>query len=338
MSEGIITEKEWESYGFQVSEEGEVVLGNFSLTIDFDGILDTKVLKDAAAGLDAVVSSGVQLFSRIIGQNVVPGPTQINLVEAGSCTFKDIRLGIKDVKKLAETIRKMNKFKLFLICMTCLGSYTVYKFAAYKEAQLQAENSASTHIDNSIHFENAKIQIRDSLNARFPDSQAEVDTVISELETMHKEAPMTMRRYAKGLTNLAHPGGVEATGITTGVRQGEQQEVTQDLISPDQMKDIPREMPPREPAQQTQEFYPDVQIEVVKIDTESRADSALMCRILDEGYSSKKCPLIIHDAALKATVLQLFPKPMNVSLYALMRDTGSGDPAIVGYVLKSILD
>lgn len=99
---------------------------------------------------------------------------------------------------------------------------------------------------------------------------------------------------------------------------------------------FPRKLPKEEKAEPEQELYQNVQIEVVKIDKESTADNALQCRILDENYSNKKCPLIIHEATLRQEIMQQFPKNVNVDLYALKKYDSKGKMQIVGYVLKAI--
>lgn len=325
--------------GFSLAADGSLALDGISLRILFDESLDTKVLKDATAGLDGAVSASAELFSSIIGEDVTIGRSKVKQVKAGSCDFQGISLVIEKGSELARVLGTMDVQQLFIICLTGVALYALYRSFNYAEKrdankllQNQKTPSQEVHINDSI------VLVQTDLNNRFPNSEQLVNMVVDKLTTIQTEKPSLLRRFATGLTKMAHPGGVEAKGIVTGTENpamNRKEEVS--VLDEEQMKSIPKKMPPKEAEEPEQEFCHNVQIEVIKIDKESTADNALQCRIVDEGYSQKKCPLIIHDANQRQEVMDRFPKNMNVNLFALKRRNSNGEMELKGYVLKDIL-
>lgn len=319
----------------------QVIIGNVSLKINFDGKLDTQILKDATAGLDSAINSVSSLYASVLGENVKISRSHISAVKAGSCDFQGISLVIEKSTELAKIIKGMNPSYLLIICITGTVLYSVYKLFNYLEKKKIAETgTTSSTVDNSVHIQNSPIEINigDELLRRFPQHEQEARHVAGKIESFAVEQPSAIANMAKGLIKMAHPGSAEVTSIVaTDERENGSTETTV-LLGEDDVKKMPLKYPKEERPAPSLELYRNVQIEVVKIDRESSADNALQCRIIDENYSNKRQPLIIDDTAMREEVMRRFPKNMNVDVFALKKIDSKGKESIIGYVLKEIHD
>ncbi len=323
--------------GLEINKENELILKNFSLKLEFDGKLDTRVLKDAACGLDSTIKAAADVYSRVLGEDVRISRTELKSVRAGSCDFQGISLVIEQSAEVIKILKEMDMPHLFMICTTgtvIYALYRVFNFLEKRDLAKLVKNAKGD--DNSVHIEHLHVNIGDELLKRYPEHQKEVQLVAGTLEAMAKDQPKTLRNFAAGLTKLAHPGDAEVTCIRTSAERPEGESMEQVLLNEEEIQQVPKKLPQEEKAEPEQELYQNVQIEVVKIDKESAADNALQCRIVDENYSNKKCPLIIHDAGLRQEIMQRFPKNVNVDLYALKKYNAKGEVCLVGYVLKAI--
>lgn len=326
-----------EKCGFQFGKNGEVVLRNFSLKLEFDGKLDTQVLKDAAIGLDSTVNSAACVYSRILGEDVRIARSELKTVKAGSCDFQGISLVIENTNELIKTLKDMDMQHLFVICTSGIILYTIHRVFTYMEkhdiANLAREKKETTQ---NVQIEELNVNIGENLKHQYPENEKEVELVTEAIEAMSKEQPRTLRNFAKGLTKLAHPGSAEVTRIVSTICKDGEEPQAHVLLNDEELKSIPSKMPKETKAEPTPELYQNVQIEVVKIDKESSSDNALQCRIVDENYSNKKCPFIIDDLKMREEVMQRFPKNINADLYALKKYNSKGEMTIVGYVLKCL--
>lgn len=326
-----------EQQGIEIGEENELILRNFSIKLEFDGTLDTQVLKDAASGLDGTVKAAASVYSKILGEDVRISRTELKSVKAGSCDFKGLSLVIEQSAEVLKVLKEMDMQHLFMICTTGTVIYSIYRvFNLLEKRDIAKQVKEAKGDDNSVHIEQLNVNVGEELLKRYPEHEKEVKLVADTLETMAKEQPKTLRNFAAGLTKLAHPGDAEVTSIRTSAERPNAEPLEQELLNEEEIQQVPKKLPKEEKAEPEQELYQNVQIEVVKIDKESTADNALQCRILDENYSNKKCPLIIHEAALRQEIMQQFPKNVNVDLYALKKYDSKGKMQIVGYVLKAI--
>ena len=264
-------------------------LGFFSLKIDFDGIMTPQVLQSAASGIGGMLDTTSRLFSAVVGEDINLQHISIGHVQAGSCGFEDIKAYFKDIGECLKNIGQMKTRNLLILCVTALALYSVSKYSDFKEAELAAASGKTSPTQTGIFIENSTISIKDNLLALHPDaSEEDVEKIIEELAKLQEKSPRAMRRYAKGLVEATHPGGETATGITMGVSDNKDTEKTlHRILDEEAIKRLPDKLPPEEPKELEEEYCKNVQIEVIKIDKESKADTALQCRILDEDYSQK---------------------------------------------------
>ena len=309
----------------------------FSFKLDFDGTLTPGVLKNAAEGIEWMLESSTQLFSAVTGEELALQQIGIGRVEAGSCGFQDIALLFKEIKGILKEAKDMPAKNLFIVCLTLCTLLATKEFAAYKTAELAQSGSG----EGNIVIKDNDLTIRDSLIQLFPTLNKETAAKLVEtgLELVEKD-PKIMRKFKKGLVTATHPGGVETKGILAGINEmpGEEAKDLVPIIDEEGVKKLPDKMPAEPKKEQEKEYLRNVQIEVTKIDKESAADNAILCRIVDEEYSQKKVPLIIHDEELKAEIMRRFPKNANVNLYMLSQEGKQGERRIVGYVLDKIID
>ncbi|MBR5887754.1 MAG: hypothetical protein IKZ07_06040 [Akkermansia sp.] len=322
--------------GLYLSEDGTLHLKNFSLKIDFSGTMTPKVLKNAASGLDNILITAARLMSDVAGENLVLEGISVGTVQSGSCGFKDIALVIRETKNLIGEIKDMDYKKLLTICLTGLALFSIDRFSQYKTAELATEAQAESA--GGIIIKDSTITITDSLNALYPGQEEIVNKVVQAMANMQEKSPRNMRKFAKGLTELSHPGDIEATGVQFGSDKIDGSETSQTLLTEEQIKLVPAKLPPEETTNPEPELCRNVQIAIIKIDKESDAENAIQCRIVDEDYSNKKCPLIVENASQREEIMKRFHKNINVNLYAIKQYQPSGEMKLKAYILKDILD
>lgn len=330
----IMDQSEWN--GFTLLEDGSLQLKGFNVRLDFKDSLQTRILKDAVDGLDGVLSSTAELFSLVLGDDFQVKYSSVENVQAGSCTFKDISVVLEKSKNLFDVVRHMDSKKILIICATGITWYALHGIFGYLEERNRVEASGANE-NCTISVQDSIIMVGNDLRRRFPDDETEVNHVLACLAQLVESKPKVLRKAAGGLTKLAHPGGIDADGIVAGSTDGTGQSKEFQLLNHDEVQSVPQKLPALPSEEPQQELINNVQIEVIKIDKESKSDSALICRILDENYSQKKCPLIIHDAGMRQEVMNRFPKNIFVNLYALKKRTTKGEMILKGYVLKDIL-
>lgn len=314
-------------------------LGFFSLKIDFDGIMTPQVLQSAASGIGGMLDTTSRLFSAVVGEDINLQHISIGHVQAGSCGFEDIKAYFKDIGECLKTIKDMDHRTLFIVCTAALSWIAINKYGEYKIAELAAESGKTISTQTGVFIENSTIRLKDNLLNLCPNlSDDLLEKIIEELAKLQEKSPRAMRRYAKGLVEATHPGGETATGITMGVSDNKDTEKTlHRILDEEAINRLPDKLPPEEPKELEEEYCKNVQIEVIKIDKESKADTALQCRILDEDYSQKKCPLVIHRGDLRTEIMQRFPQNINVNLYIVRKKNAQGEVKIVRYVLDDII-
>ncbi|MBP3499856.1 MAG: hypothetical protein J6J97_07200 [Akkermansia sp.] len=324
--------KMMEAMGFYHVEDGNYALRNFSLKINFDGKMSPKVLKSAASGLDNMLTVAARILSDATEQEIILAGISVNTVQAGSCEFDKIEL----ITKIVSTIKDMDYKTVLTICLSGLACFSIYWFSQYQITKLEADSRTET--PGLITVKDSTISITESLNNQYPGNEETVDKIVQAIVNLYEKSPRVMRKFARGLTEISHPGEIEPTNVQFSSDNNQGKQTTHTLLTEEQIQLVPDKMPPEEKSEPEPELCKNVQIAIIKIDTESNADSAIQCRIIDEDYSNKKCSLIIHEAAQKQEIMNRFPKNVNVNLYALKQLTPNGETKLKAYVLKDILN
>lgn len=310
----------------------EIHLGTFSLKIKFEGPLDTQILKEATAGLDNVLACAAELATQIIGGDAyVKARGSVQSVEAGSCNFKDIALIIDKSKELFTTIKSMQPVNLGIICVTAVSLYALYGYfgICHEEAIGNANDSNHIEVGGDV-----KITLTNALNNQFPDQEETIALVVEKILEMGARAK---KRSARGITELVHPNGISTSGISGSLSS--EPEKTTEIITAAQAAIIPVQMPKEETKpEEIKAHLSNVCIEVTKVDIESSSDKAIMCRIQEEGYSSKRLPLVIDDEKLRMRVLDRFPKQMYADLFEISIKNANGDTKPQCYILDKLIN
>lgn len=329
--------KDLSSKGFYITpENGTLTLKNFSLKVDFNGRMTPKVLKNTASGLDHILTTAAIVLSDVTNHDLILEGISVGNVQSGSCGYENIALIIRETKNLIAEIKDMDYKKLLTICLTGLTFFSVDRFSQYKTAELAAESQTAPQ--GLITVKDSTIKITDTLNSLYPEHKDTIEKIVQAIVDLHEKSPRTARKFAKGLTEISHPGDIDATSVQFGTDTNTGEQTTQTLLTEEQISIIPNKMPPEEKEEPKPELCRNVQISIIKIDTESTADSAIQCRIVDEDYSNKKCPLIIHDKEMRQEIMNRFPANINVNLFALKQYLPSGEMKLKAYILKDILN
>lgn len=222
----------------KIGENGELIVGFFSLKLEFDGKLDTKVLRDAAIGLDGVVDAAAELYSQILGGGVKIKRCELTSVQSGSCDFQGLSLVIEQSSKVIEVLKTMDLPQLFLLCTTAVVIYAIHSVRTYKEKQ---KTDNFKWVDNSVHI--GQIYIGRKLLKRCPKHKELAKLVADKLETIRKKQPTILRDSKVWVSKLTHPGDAKVTNIKASSGRPDSKPEEQVLMTQEEIKEVPPNLP-----------------------------------------------------------------------------------------------
>lgn len=307
------------------------VIGDFSLKINFDSPLNTRVLIDALKGMDDMLSPCSRIASDVCGEKLKLESLNIGSIKKGSFDAQQIELLVQGLK----VAKDMDLSTLITICFSAISFYLVKRRYDDRSEERKISSSASSSVDNSVHtnIENSVINVREGLLEQYPDQEQLIDQVVAKIEEAQTKHPGILKRAMSGLSKMAHAGGVEATGIQFGTGS---QGTPPVVVNREMIQHIPVKYSEHQKIH-TMELN-GITIDVIRTDKESEALDAWQCRIVDEGYSQKKLPLVINAQEDRDKILQIYPAFMTVNLIVEYTYNSEGDPSYKKYIFKSFAE